>query len=170
VGDLNLIELFSQHSELFDRFGGHAMAAGLSLPARNLTRLREALSATVAAALPEPLLGRPLVVDAELSASTASRRETLDLLSELEPFGADHPEPVFISRSVKVLSVKLLPRGGALLRLRAAEVALEALTFETFQLPEPGSMIDLVYHLKRDAWRGVVKPRLALLDWRLAAA
>ena len=95
---LNAIE--SCH-ELFTRFGGHAHAAGFSLPSDRVPELRKRLAAYAEANLSDADLGSPLICDAELALQEVNE-ELYSWLCKLEPCGMDNEEPVFIAGSVRV--------------------------------------------------------------------
>lgn len=84
----------SQHPGLITRFGGHAMAAGLSLPLAHLARFREAFAAAVAAMAGKRDLEPVLHSDGELPAACFSE-SFADLLREAGPWGQAFPEPLF---------------------------------------------------------------------------
>jgi single-stranded-DNA-specific exonuclease len=86
---------------LITKGGGHAMAAGLTLPVDNLVQLRQslndALAASVAAARDDCLL-----VDGALTA-TAATLELIELLEQAGPYGSAHPSPMFVFPAHRVL-------------------------------------------------------------------
>ncbi len=95
---LNAIE--SCH-DLFTRFGGHAHAAGFSLPSERVPELRQRLAAYAEAHLSEAELGSPLVCDAVLPLEEVNE-ELYSWLRKLEPCGMDNEEPVFFADSVRI--------------------------------------------------------------------
>ena len=85
---------------LFTRFGGHAHAVGFSLPSGAVPVLRERMEAHAA---DFPLLREVpvLACDVELQLADATP-EFLDCLERMAPFGNGNPEPVFITRGVRL--------------------------------------------------------------------
>ena len=79
---------------LVERFGGHAMAAGLSLPAANFERFRTALEAQVATMLTPEQLRSELLSDGELTAAELGR-PLAEQLRLAGPWGQGFPEPLF---------------------------------------------------------------------------
>ena len=99
----NLFEALYAQRELFIRFGGHAMAAGLSLEEENVDVLRERLNA--GCTLSEADFSPTLLLDAELPPEDA----TLPLAQELErlaPFGKGNREPLFLVRGLRVAALR----------------------------------------------------------------
>jgi single-stranded-DNA-specific exonuclease len=86
---------------LFTRFGGHAHAVGFSLPTQSLGLLRERMRAHSAASLSDDMLTPSLRCDVEVAFAELD----FDLLRWLErcaPFGMGHPEPVFLTRGLRL--------------------------------------------------------------------
>lgn len=88
--------------DLLITFGGHAVAAGLSLPARLLPEFKARLSEIIDKTLTPDDLQPTLRVDAELSLRDVTRKLTSDL-AYLEPFGCDNAVPLFCIRDVTLL-------------------------------------------------------------------
>ena len=89
-----LADVDALHPELIERFGGHAMAAGLTLSADRLGTFRTALAAAVDARLEPGLLDGEIVSDGELP-EEALGLATAELLRDAAPWGQGFPEPVF---------------------------------------------------------------------------
>ena len=95
----------SKVKELFAKFGGHKMAAGLSLPVENIEELRKRLNENCS--LSEADFVPVLHLDMALPFSAVDE----DLIYEfslLEPFGNGNTKPVFANRNVKLLSGRIL--------------------------------------------------------------
>jgi single-stranded-DNA-specific exonuclease len=90
-------------------FGGHAMAAGLKIRADHISQFQKNFEKSIRdAAAPGDFL-QTLLIDAELNFNDISDGLVNDL-EYLAPFGEGNPEPIFISRNVKVLSSKIVGR------------------------------------------------------------
>lgn len=169
VPGLNVVAALERGRPHLERYGGHAMAAGLSLRAESIDGFERAFQQAVAEARPEPSAEPTLTIDAELQAGTAGRWSTLEVLAALEPFGTQNPEPVFLTRRLRVEGHH--PHAGRVrLRLAGPDGHLAAVSFNRAQPPPLGATIDAVYHLKRNLWRGTLAAEPVLLDWRLAEA
>ena len=105
IPGFHLLDALAGSSHLFDRFGGHAQAAGFALPISNVVRLADEFeryaSALLAGSDPEPVLR----VDARISLNELTE-QVYSELQRLEPFGLGNPSPVFISS----VTVAGLPR------------------------------------------------------------
>lgn len=89
-----LDEIATTHPGLITKFGGHAMAAGLSIEAKNLDTFREVFAETVAATLGRDRLERLVESDGVLEAGDFTM-EVAEMLQEAGPWGQGFPEPIF---------------------------------------------------------------------------
>ena len=113
----NLFEHLEACAELFARFGGHAMAAGLSLPEDNIALLREKLNAE--AGLTEEDLCPVVSLDAAMPPEYATA-ERIREWETLAPFGKAFPRPLFGRSGLELLSLRVLGQKRNALRLRFA--------------------------------------------------
>lgn len=151
---LNAIE--SCH-DLFTRFGGHAHAAGFSLPSDRVPELRARLAAYAQTHLPETDLGSPLEYDAVLPLEEVD--ETLFAwLKKLEPCGVDNEEPVFVAANLRLTSPpRVMKEKHIRLRLESeAGTAISAVGWncvervQGLQLQQE-SRIDLAYKVRKNS-------------------
>lgn len=102
-------------SSLLDRFGGHAMAAGLSLREENIGALEDALNAR--AKLSEEDFATKVSIDMSLDIEYANI-ELVKELNRLEPFGTGNPHPLFVQRDVEFLSMRFFGAQNQYARFR----------------------------------------------------
>jgi single-stranded-DNA-specific exonuclease len=101
IASFHLLDALESMRELFTRFGGHAHAAGLTLPSVSLELLRERLQAYAGARLTAEDM-RPVVeVDAALELSEIDDRLWL-ALERIAPFGMDNHRPLFAVRGARL--------------------------------------------------------------------
>lgn len=152
---------------LIERFGGHAMAAGLSLRAEALDKFRGTLIAEVRRELGDTPPVRELVSDGELPTS-AMDLSTAELLHEAGPWGKGFPEPLFDGR-FEVLDWRIVGERHLKLRLRpSGGVSIDAIGFRMAELAEfAGNQARLAYRLDVNHYRGIRSPQLILehLEW-----
>ncbi|MFH1601233.1 MAG: single-stranded-DNA-specific exonuclease RecJ [Pseudomonadota bacterium] len=144
----------ARHPGLIERFGGHAMAAGLSLGAGQLPAFRQALETVVAGLLDPAQLRAELASDGELDAADFSRG-LADQLRLAGPWGQGFPEPVFDGcfrvqswRRVgeRHLKLELAPDSGG--------AKLSAIHFGGWAGTAPPPRLRLAYQLEPDDWNG----------------
>ncbi|MBE5921445.1 MAG: single-stranded-DNA-specific exonuclease RecJ [Lachnospiraceae bacterium] len=110
----NMFEKLSQCKDLMTKFGGHPMAAGLSLPEENIDILRKRLNAQ--ANLSEKDLTPKTYIDLRMSLKHVS--ETLiEELKILEPFGKANEKPVFAERHLSVVRLGVLGKKRNVIRM-----------------------------------------------------
>ena len=103
VEGYDMFEKLTECSDLLSKFGGHPMAAGVSLEKKNLEALREFLNAH--AGLSEEDLNPVLYIDADMPFSYATE-ELIKDLEKLEPYGSQNEKPVFARKDVLLFDGK----------------------------------------------------------------
>ncbi len=167
IVEFNLIEGLARHKELFERYGGHPMAAGFSMRPERIPELRERLRAYAQDVL-AGFEGPTLPIDAELRPEEVSLA-LYEELQRLGPFGVGNPAPRFLLKGAWVCEARAVGSGGKhlKLRLKAGDRVLEAIGFDLgphwVEVYRAGR-VDLVCKLDRDSWNGRTRVRLELLD------
>lgn len=126
----SMYEELSKCQKLLTRYGGHKLAAGLSLEKENIERLRYMLNANCT--LQEEDLAEKVVIDMEMPFSCVTE-ELVQELSLLEPFGKGNTKPVFAAKSVEILSGKILGKNKNVLKLQVQDsvgTQIEAMYFQ----------------------------------------
>ena len=149
-----LAALDAAHPGLIERFGGHAMAAGLSLPGAHLDAFREAWHAHAAAHLDPALLQAELLTDGELLPPEFDRAHA-ELLRDAGPWGQGFPEPLF-DGEFEVLDARAV--GGRHLKLvlrhPGLREPLQAIRFGGWSGERTPGRVRLAYRLAPDDYRG----------------
>ncbi|MBV9791064.1 MAG: single-stranded-DNA-specific exonuclease RecJ [Chloroflexi bacterium] len=117
VEGFSIIGALTEVGELFEKFGGHTMAAGFTITNERLPELESRLQQIAARDLPDDLLTPRLYYDAELALDQMNI-ELVELLAELEPYGHGNPEPVWVTRGLKVVDAFVMGRERQHLKLR----------------------------------------------------
>jgi len=152
---------------LLERFGGHAMAAGLTLREENFDAFRTAFAATVASRIDPDDLGGELHTDGALAGEELSL-STAYALRNGGPWGAGFPEPLFDDR-FGVIDGRVIGGRHLKLRLRAGSgVCVDAIAFrhvdEERTALAPGVEVDLAYRMALDDYGGSERLRL-VAEW-----
>lgn len=103
IPGFNLADSIRAHPDLMSG-GGHAMAAGCSLPAENIEKAAAALDVYAGQMLTPEDFVPSIRVDMEVLPSEVSL-QAAESLTKLEPFGFANPEPVFLSRGMTVAQI-----------------------------------------------------------------
>ena len=126
----HMFEELSRCRELLTRYGGHRLAAGLSLKRENVKLLRRMLNANCT--LTQEDLSEKVVIDMELPFSCVTE-DFVQELSLLEPFGKGNTKPVFAARNVEILSGRILGKNQNVLKLRVQDEAATEIDAMCFQ-------------------------------------
>lgn len=144
----------ARHPELIERFGGHAMAAGLTLARAALPAFEQALLDEVARQVDPALLQAELLSDGELAPHEFDfvHAQALRLAG---PWGQGFPEPLF-DGEFEVLQWRPLKERHLRYSLRAPgrAVALNAIHFDGWRGEPPAGRVRLAYRLVCDDYRG----------------
>ncbi|AMN47317.1 ssDNA exonuclease RecJ [Steroidobacter denitrificans] len=165
-----------RHPELIEKFGGHAMAAGLTLPAQGLDRFREAFDAEVRRWMSIDQAVGIVHSDGALRSDELTL-EIAQLLRESGPWGQGFPEPLFDGR-FQVRRLRVLG-GGRHLKLEVhdgLDACCEAIVFRHFDQEDApqvqlGAWIELAYRLDVNHYGGtgrlqLIAEHLRILDDR----
>lgn len=168
IPGLNITDAISAHRELLLGFGGHPMAAGLSMQAERIPEFRRALGRTVqamrGATPPQPVLS----IDAELPLSALSL-EQVEALERLAPFGPGNPPLVFAARDVHIAGRVAVGRNDEHLQL-----VIEDSQGETYRVvwwqgagwSVPEAHFDLAYTARSSMYRGEPGVQIEWVDAR----
>ncbi len=147
----------TEHPDLIIKYGGHAMAAGLSLLPENLDRFTTALELAVREMSTPEIFEAQILSDGELPATELSL-ETAATLRAGGPWGQKFPEPVF-DGEFKVVSARLLQ--GKYFKLVVSPIEqpqqyLDAIAFrcDPEKLPSNGQTISMAYKLDVNHYQG----------------
>lgn len=167
IPEFNIIQALTQCGSLFTHFGGHARAAGFTLPTKNLPRLELALMELATTRL-EGLDLRPGIdIDAEVDLTDLGRG-IFPVMQKLAPFGQGNTQPTFLSRRVEVLDYRTMGDNSDHLRLKVKQggVVWNGVAFSLGNyLTEISPLLDIVYNLEIDHWGGEERLRLNILDF-----
>lgn len=109
IKGMNLVEGLSFCGDLLDKYGGHELAAGLSISRENVDKFRRRINEYASENISESDLVSTISVDMELSSEDITV-EQADELDCLEPYGTANPVPVFLIRDAVLL--ELTPIGN----------------------------------------------------------
>jgi len=170
IETFDIVAALSCCDDLLRQYGGHAMAAGLQLNAREVEQLRERLNAVAEAQLTEEDLRPRLMVDAQLPLSEISL-ELAEQLGQLGPFGEGNPEPLFCCGPVLIREMRRMGAERTHVAFRAAEAAQgpwwDCVGFGLGERGESlteGERAALCFRVRVDVWNGTPRVRLFVAD------
>lgn len=172
--DLHLADAIGACSELLVKHGGHRLAAGMTIHARNIPAFVERIEDFAAHAMPESLTPATLPLDAIIGLSEIDER-LVHAIDRLEPFGAENPAPAFAAFGVSVprRTARALPGGHLKCDVQHGDRSFPAIGFNLAELWKPDDMpeyVDVAFRPRFNTWRGETTIQLQLLGVRQAYA
>ena len=148
--------------DLLERFGGHEYAAGLTIAKDNINKLRERLNALVEKTLgPEDFVPK-LYIDAQVDLAQINERLVQEIQT-LAPYGADNPEPLFVSDVLSANYPHIVGNGHLKLRLGNHLADIDAIGFGLGSLiPEPEAQVRVVFIPEINHWQGTKNLRIKM--------
>jgi single-stranded-DNA-specific exonuclease len=117
-GVFNLHEALEECAPLLTRFGGHSMAAGVSLPNANLDKFRDQMDTLAEGVISdEPFIAK-LNIDAELQRGHILTTNFVETIEWLAPFGNENEEPVFATYNAELTYARRVGKDGSHLQMR----------------------------------------------------
>jgi single-stranded-DNA-specific exonuclease len=167
IPGFNIHDGLEQCSDLLLGFGGHYFAAGMTLHPDNV----EAFSARFDEVVEKTLTAHHFIpeirIDAELTLADCTRK-FYDILTQMEPFGPDNPQPVFVARAltdqgfsrvVKDIHLRLVAQQG--------NVSMTGIGFnlaDKIDVVSSGKPFDVVFTLEENEWQGKTSLQLKVVD------
>ena len=118
IEEYNMFEELLKCKDLLGKFGGHPMAAGMSIPNENIDAFRNRLN-EVTTLTDEDIIPK-VSIDMGLSLSQINY-ELIDQISLLEPYGKANPKPTFGMKKLKVVEAKILGKNRNVLKLKLTD-------------------------------------------------
>lgn len=172
VAGVNISAALASQADLLEGFGGHPMAAGLSIRPERIPELRRVLSFTAAEMLGESGLVNELSIDAYLPLAQADL-DLAESLGRLAPFGPGNPSLTIACRDLILKSSSVLGRTGEHLQLTVADpegTARRVIWWQGAGWDLPEGRFDLAFHLRASSYSGKQEVQLEWVDARPAAA
>ena len=171
IKGLNLVDALADSKDLLVRFGGHELAAGLTIRRADIPAFRERINRYAAERLTDDMTAVRYEADCEVEAEELCMK-TAEELERLEPFGVGNPSPLFILRDVVVQ--KIIPLGAGkhtkILLYKDGQM-FTAIWFSmaTGKLPAVvGDEVDLLFQLNINDYQGVRNLQLIVQDMKPA--
>lgn len=168
---LHLFEALSASEDTLIKFGGHKMAAGLSILTENLADFIETITTYAASYHQEIIKGNRVRIDEILEIKEVSL-SFLQEIDTLRPFGTDNPKPMFGFESVAATQVKQIGADQKHLKLvlQADTDTLDVIGFNKGQAASyltNNVPISALGELSINTWRDRSKPQLQLKDFKV---
>ncbi len=171
VGGFNLFEALTSCEDLLERYGGHELAAGLTVAEENVEELRRRLRAYAETHVTMAELVPQLAIDCMVQPAQLTI-PAIEALSVLEPYGMRNPEPVFCMKDMAVEEITPISSDRHVrLTLVKDGARFSAMLFGTgaggLGFVE-GNLVDAAFHLEINEFRGRRTVQLTLCDVQLS--
>ena len=171
IKGLNLVEALSHCEDLLVKYGGHELAAGLTVKRGDLDAFRERINAYAREHLDEDAFKIKLEADCEIDMSDVNLSFAKEL-QYLEPYGTGNTTPLFIMRDVTVKKITYT-KGGDHTRLYLEKngMSVHAMYFSVGEGMlgfESGDLIDLLFNVDINDYKNVQTAQMIVRDARLA--
>ena len=171
-GGFNLFAALERCADLLEEYGGHELAAGFTIQEVNIPAFKRRMDALVESATGGEGMVSVLDIDGELEDPEVLSAPAVEGLSQLEPFGAGNPKPVFSISGCTVVSCANVGGGRHLkLRLRFGTALLDGIFFSVTAAAagvSPGERVDVAFTPQINEYRGSRTVQLQLCDLREA--
>ena len=164
---LDLHRALSNHADKFERFGGHARAAGFSINMELMSSLLDDIrKSTALSALNAPMMPA-LCADAEIKLEDLTV-STWNFISSMEPFGEGNRQPLLVTYGAVPLDVRTVGAGGKHLKIsfESNGQRIDSIGFGLGDDPLGTGLLDIAFQLRSEIWQGKTRHQLGLIDIR----
>jgi single-stranded-DNA-specific exonuclease len=161
IEGINIYAALSECKELFEQFGGHQLAAGISIKEERIDEFRKIFERAISESAGDFVSMIKIDDVVDLSEITDEVVSELELLA---PFGIGNPEPVLLAKSLEVISERFFKEKHLSLKLKQKDRVFDAVWFnlkETIKVP---NRIDMAFTPEFNVWNGKKEVRLRIKD------
>ncbi|MGF0030055.1 single-stranded-DNA-specific exonuclease RecJ [Staphylococcus pasteuri] len=166
IEQVSMFEILSAHQDLISKFGGHHMAAGMTMDINNIDELRTGLNDWMARLSETTSLEPSKNVDVLLDESDITIKNIRDI-QKLRPFGTDFTSPLFEIRDIAIKSLKAIGKEQNHLKMTLGESNLVSLFWQNgayasqLEIDQP---VNLIGNLQINEWNGNQTPQFMVQD------
>ena len=171
VKGMNLVNAMNYCEDLLCKYGGHELAAGLTIERENIDAFRRKINEYADKFLGEDQISAQIEADCEVEMKDLTMKQALEMY-RLEPFGVANPVPQLVLRNAEI--VKLIPIGGGKhtkLLIAKDGIALNAVYFGVQPTKLPlleGNSVDIVFNLDVNEYQNVKSVQLIIQDIKVS--
>jgi len=161
---INLTEALEACSEHLIRYGGHKLAAGLTISREKIQSFQEAFYEFMNHQYKDRDFSPRLFVDNEIDLALLNE-EFLNQLNLLEPFGQSNPEPIFTALDVENKDSRIVGKNHLKIRLKQGNSIKDAIGFNLGdRSPESGELINVAFSPRWNEYQGRRSIQLQIKD------
>lgn len=166
IEQVSMFEILSAHQDLISKFGGHHMAAGMTMEIDYIESLEQGLNDRMFKLSEHTSLEPTKHVSVKLEENDISINNIRDI-QRLSPFGTDFEKPLLEIDDNEVVDVRAIGKDKNHLKLVTGQLQLQSLYWKNGQLAtqiEPGQPINLLGNLQINEWNGNQSPQFIIQD------
>lgn len=160
IEGINLYQIISEFDDILVQFGGHELAAGITIREEDIGTFRDMFNSRTASL--GDIFGATLRIDCEVDLDQIDR-DVVEELNSLEPFGIGNPRPVLLARDVNVLSSRLFKDRHTGLKVKGSGNVFDAICFNAVYNDVP-EIVDVVFSPELNEWNGRTDVRITVKD------
>lgn len=163
INGINIYSAILEVQSLFENFGGHEQAAGITIREENIDKFRKMFSSAL-----ENQSGanfKETILDSEIVFADITEN-FIDELEMLSPYGIGNPRPVFLTRKAAVISSRVYKERHMGITLESDGKTFTAMWFNLKEIIELPPFVDIAYTPEFNIWNGKKDIRLTVKDLR----
>jgi len=163
IGNVNIYDLIKTNESYLNKFGGHKMAAGLSLHVEDIEAFKIAINKSASKVNPDDFIPVEDVIG--IMPSDEIDNDLLNLLDNFEPYGEANNRPLFLIDKAQILEIKLFGKEKNHSRIIVRQFSherkpLELILFKkVFEMPEDKTLT-CSYRITKNEWNNRVSAQL----------
>jgi single-stranded-DNA-specific exonuclease len=166
IPSVHLFDVLHRCESLLERYGGHRMAAGLTIRVERLKEFTDLFEDVITKTTPASAFIRDLFLDARLGPEELDA-DTIEDIDKLEPYGQANPRPLFLAEGLEVVESRIVGERHLKLALRSggSGKVFEAIAFgKADERPATGTVLHIVFSPEISRWGGYQRLQLVIKD------
>lgn len=172
ISGFDLHNAFSRCADLLENYGGHMMAAGMTIKPENLSAFEERFEKIAQAEISEDMMSPRLKIESVIQFEEINT-QLLETLRRLAPYGPGNMRPIFASQNLEVVGYprpKIVGKNHLKFKIKQGKMVLDAIGFgmaEQLELLYSGKALEMAYILTENEWQNRKSIQLELKDIRV---
>lgn len=169
IEGFNIVEALNSMKEIFVKYGGHAGAAGFSIPIENIEIFTEKMDKYIEENMDKSYFFKPIKIDKDIQLQKISY-DFLDEISKLKPFGFGNPIPIFSMSNCRHTNLRKIGKDQSHLMLNIVKNGVEIKNCVWFGAEDMyseidnSSLLDIAFKLKMEVFKNRYQYKIYLED------
>lgn len=168
VDGVNIFEAIRESEQILSHFGGHAMAAGISLRIENLALFKKEFNFSIQKQLSKKEISYEFLVDGFLDLDQI----TVDMVNQLNilaPFGPGNPQFIFASKNININKSSTFGKSRNHIRFSVSDsnnISMDLLWWKGANKSIPDSKVDIIYRPGKNTYKGKDQLQIEIIEMR----